>query len=114
MAATRKKWVTPGLILQVRPRGRRTPNTEPLVSRVGFTVSRKVGNAVARNRARRRLKAAVTEVFETCAKAGFDFVVIGRKGTLNRPYAKLLGDLQTALQRLDASVESATPSNGDT
>jgi ribonuclease P protein component len=70
--------------------------------RVGFTVSRKVGNAVARNRARRRLRAAAAEVMPRHAKAAHDFVVIGRSATLTRPYAALVGDLKTALRRLGA------------
>ena len=70
--------------------------------RVGFTVSRKVGNAVARNRARRRLRAAVDQVIPTRARPGHDFVVIGRAATLTRPFNALVGDLTTALQRLDA------------
>lgn len=70
--------------------------------RVGFTVSRKVGNAVARNRARRRLRAAVDRVMPMRARPGNDFVVIGRAATLTRPFECLVGDLTTALQRLDA------------
>ncbi len=70
--------------------------------RVGFTVSRKVGNAVARNRARRRLRAAVDRVMPTRARPGYDFVVIGRAGTLTRPFDSLVGDLTTALHGLDA------------
>ena len=70
--------------------------------RVGFTVSRKVGNAVQRNRARRRLSAAVERVMPTHAMGGFDFVVIGRKRTLRRPFTALLADLETALRRLQA------------
>lgn len=70
--------------------------------RVGFTVSRKVGNAVQRNRARRRLCAAVERVMPAHAKGGFDFVVIGRKRTLRRPFTALIADLETALKRLEA------------
>lgn len=70
--------------------------------RVGFTVSRKVGNAVARNRARRRLRAAVDLVVPTYARVGYDFVVIGRATTLTRRFDSLVGDLRTALKKLDA------------
>jgi ribonuclease P protein component len=68
--------------------------------RVGFTTSKKVGNAVARNRARRRLRAAVDEVFPALARPGLDYVVIGRQETVARPYSLLLQDLRTALKRV--------------
>lgn len=68
--------------------------------RVGFTASRRVGNAVCRNRVRRRLKAAVREVLVGHAKPDRDYVIIGRAATLKRPYAALLCDLETALQRV--------------
>ena len=103
VARTRRKWVAPGLILQARTRtaGDRSGG-EIEVSRVGFTVSRKVGNAVVRNRVRRRLRDAAGQVIPEQAKAGHDFVIIGRAGSLERPFAALRRDLETALERLDA------------
>jgi len=71
-------------------------------ARVGFTASRKVGTAVARNRARRRLRAAVARVMPAHAAPGHDYVLIARAGTLSRPFRDLVGDLETALRRLDA------------
>ena len=68
--------------------------------RVGYTTSRKVGPAVDRNRARRRLRAAVAEVMLRDGQSGTDYVVIGRKSTLGRPFAALVQDLSTALRRL--------------
>lgn len=100
VAATRRKWVTPGLILQIRPRPAGEADSD--AARAGFTVSRKVGDAVRRNRARRRLKAAADTVMTEHARPGFDFVIIGRKTTLTRPFAALLGDLTKALKKLDA------------
>ena len=103
VAGTRRKWVAPGLILQVRRHGAgNAARGEEAAVRVGFTVSRKVGNAVARNRARRRLRAVVDQVMPVQAKEGHDFVVIGRQATLRRPFAALVNDLRTALKRLDA------------
>ncbi|MEQ9576004.1 MAG: ribonuclease P protein component, partial [Rhodospirillales bacterium] len=61
---------------------------------------RKVGNAVVRNRARRRLKAAAEQVLPDGAKAGHDYVLIGRQGTLDRAFPALIGDLRTALERV--------------
>ena len=97
-AARGVKAVAPGLVLQVR---RRSPDetgddTRP---RVGFTASRKVGNAVVRNRSRRRLRAAVTDVLSARAEAGFDYVLIARAGTAERTYYELLADLGKALDR---------------
>ena len=91
--------MAPGLIVQVLKRSNDSAETP---SRVGFTVSRKVGNAVERNRARRRLRAAAEKVMGSHARAGYDFVVIGRKVTLKRPFSSLLGDLETSLKKLDA------------
>jgi ribonuclease P protein component len=69
-------------------------------NRGGITDSRKVGNAVARNRARRRLRAAVAEVMPCHAKRGQDYVVIARAGTLTRPFDALVADLVAGLRRL--------------
>jgi ribonuclease P protein component len=108
VAAARSKWVTPGLILQAR---RRPVTAGPAVEdaaeaelvRVGFTVSRKVGKAVQRNRARRRLKAVAAEVLPGHARPGYDYVLIGRGGTLERPYGALVEDLRSALDRVGQS-----------
>jgi ribonuclease P protein component len=114
VAATGAKWVTPGLVLQMRQRPA-TPapgpaeDTGPRQARVGFTVSRKVGNAIRRNRARRRLRAAVAEVLPEHGLAGCDYVLIGRAGTLKRGYADLLGDLRTALARIGTKGSRRRP-----
>lgn len=100
VAATRRKWVAPGLIVQIRSRPAGEADLDS--SRVGFTVSRKVGNAVERNRVRRRLRAAAEQVLTNQAADGFDFVIIGRKNTLKRPFQALLHDLTMALKKLDA------------
>ncbi|MEO5373802.1 MAG: ribonuclease P protein component [Alphaproteobacteria bacterium] len=101
VAAARRKWVAPGLILQAAPveAGSLGAGSPDAVG-VGFTVSRKVGNAVKRNRAKRRLRAAAGEVLRDQARPGVDLVLIGRGATLDRPYADLVGDLRTALRRL--------------
>lgn len=101
VAGTRRKWVTNGLILQVRPHRpgeKHTGEDRPI--RVGFTVSRKVGNAVARNRARRRLRAVVEEILPRCAQEGHDYVVIGRAATVGRSFEALKKDLKWALRKL--------------
>ena len=73
--------------------------TRPAV-RVGFTASRKVGNAVVRNRAKRRLRAAAAEILARDGRCGTDYVLIARAGTGERRYAELLDDLASALRQV--------------
>lgn len=96
-----RKWAAPGLVLQAHRRPDAGTQNDA-AARVGFTVTRKVGNAVVRNRARRRLRAAAAEVLPAHAETGMDLVLIGRAGTLNRPYPLLVADLERALRKLDA------------
>ena len=70
--------------------------------RVGFTVTKKVGGAVIRNRAKRRLRAAVEMIMPTHAALGRDYVVIGRARTNARPFPALVDDLETAMRKLNA------------
>ena len=104
VANARRKAVTPGLILQAVKRPKETaamPKAETDdAPRVGFTASRKVGIAVARNRARRRLRAAASEVLPRHAAPGHDYVVIARQHTLTRPFPALIGDFEAALKQL--------------
>jgi ribonuclease P protein component len=98
VAASRRKWAAPGLVLQAA-----TQDPQPAeMIRVGFTCSKKIGNAVARNRAKRRLRAAARAVLDAEAMPSHDFVLIGRQETVRRPYSLLLQDLRTALKRVGA------------
>jgi ribonuclease P protein component len=110
VAAVRRKWAAPGLILQVAAQPE--PATEairPEAIRVGFTASRKVGNAVKRNRARRRLKALVREMIASGANPGLDLVLIARPATVDRPFDELRRDLQQSLQRTKAARKRPDP-----
>ena len=99
MAASRRRCVTPGLILQAAE----APDSPSLEAfRLGFTASRKVGGAVRRNRARRRLRAAAGQVMPRHAAPGMDYVLVARAETVTRSFAALLEDLETALRRVKA------------
>jgi ribonuclease P protein component len=97
VAASRRRCATAGLILQAVE----SPSVEDQARfRLGFTASRKVGGAVVRNRARRRLRAAAAAVMAAHAANGRDYVLVARAETARRPFQSLLGDLETALKRL--------------
>ena len=88
---------TPGFTLQARAR----PEGEVGGVRVGFTCSKKVGNAVARNRAKRRLREVARAVLSIEGREGWDYVLIGRpEVTASLPFEQLLGDLSRALSRV--------------
>jgi ribonuclease P protein component len=109
VAAARSRAARPGLVLQAAPRQNKPGADEPEGElRVGFTASRRVGNAVVRNRAKRRLRAAATLVLPLHGKSATDYVLIAREGTGKRPYAALLADLEGALRQL-ARPRSARP-----
>ena len=108
VAARRTKWAAPGVVLQVAPQ---PPEDRATVDapRYGLTVSRRVGNAVVRNRARRRLRAAAEDVLARRAAPGIDYVLIGRRETPGRDFAALKEDLETGLSRLGALLEQDEP-----
>jgi ribonuclease P protein component len=68
--------------------------------RIGFTVTRRLGGAVARNRIRRRLKEAVRVGAQGCFRPGHDYVIVGRAATAGRPFAKLIEDIVAAVDYL--------------
>jgi ribonuclease P protein component len=104
VAGKGRRWTTPGLILQALPQAA----GDGASPRVGFTASRRVGMAVERNRARRRLKEAVRRLMTDHAAPG-DYVVVARTETIKRAFPELLGDLETALRRLGAWRAGGTP-----
>src|SRR5688572_29857434 len=91
-AARGKKWIAPSLILQMTTR----PVDHPVTggARIGYTVTRKMGNAVARNRIKRRLREAVRKVMPRYAEAGCDYVVISREAALTCDFSALLRDME--------------------
>jgi ribonuclease P protein component len=105
IAALKRRWAAPGLVLQVAPRPDGVDLSDGNI-RVGFTATRKVGNAVIRNRSRRRLRAAVNHVITRSARADCDYVVIVRAATARRSFDKLVSDLEVALTNCDAFTAS--------
>ena len=95
IAAARQSAGATGLVLQAASRAGNDPG-------IGFTASRKVGNAVARNRAKRRLRALAREMLPEAARPDLDYVLIARSTTPHRPYTLLRTDLIRVLKRLRA------------
>jgi ribonuclease P protein component len=96
-----RSWATPGLVLQALKRDDVGP------PRVGFTVTRKVGNAVIRNRVKRRLREAVRLEMPEHACSGYDYVVIGRKGSLDCGFDVLKTDLALAADKVHKGARRA-------
>ena len=90
-----KRAATPGFILLVRDRADRDP-----AIRVGFTVTKKIGGAVVRNRMKRRFRALAREIMPSEGLAGADHVMIGRAGGIERDFSLLRSDLSGALRRV--------------
>ena len=85
----------PGFVLLVHPRGDEDP-----AMRVGFTVTKKIGNAVVRNRMKRRLRALARELLPNGGIAGADHVLIGRAGGIERDFSLLRSELAKALRKV--------------
>jgi ribonuclease P protein component len=94
VAAKGRKAPSPGLVLQAMQRGDDAP------ARIGFTVTKKVGNAVIRNRTRRRMREAARLLLAETPVTGADLVLVGRDTTRSRPFTLLIEDLRRGLQKL--------------
>jgi ribonuclease P protein component len=88
-----RKLPAPGLVLQVLKRDDDQP------ARIGFTVTKKVGNAVIRNRTRRRLREAARLLFAAEPLTGADLVLVGRDATRARPFNLITDDLRRAIAK---------------
>lgn len=93
------KFVQPSIIIQSRKREDTTD------IRVGFTASKKLGNAVTRNHAKRRMRAAAAKLLPKLGLAGCDYVFIGREKILREDFANLLDEISHSLKRLARTME---------
>lgn len=85
----------PGFVLLMRPR-----DDGDATMRIGFTVTKKIGNAVVRNRMKRRLRALARDLLPTRGVPGADHILIGRNGGIERDYALLATELGKALGKV--------------
>ena len=84
-----------GVVVQMR----KNPDGRDMI-RAGFTATKKIGNAVIRNRAKRRLRAIAREKLPALGRPGYDYVLIARQSTVGRAYSDLRADVDKALRRL--------------
>lgn len=98
-AKTGERHITPGFIVQVYRR--ETANS----FRYGITATRKIGGAVERNRAKRRLRAMIQQILVTRGHPGYDYVFIARTEILKRDFTQMTQDLEDVLMKLHKKVE---------
>jgi ribonuclease P protein component len=97
------RWSTLGYLLVARPR-----HDGSAAVRVGFTVTKKIGQAVVRNRLKRRLRALVRAALPMLGRPGCDYVLIGRSGGLTRDFAEMQADLARGLGKINKSMTGAS------
>ena len=95
-----RKYVTPYFILQANKRDNEHP--APPLPRIGYTVTKKMGNAVVRNRIKRRLRNAVRHIPENMLHQGYDYILIARHKANECLFSELLHELEIAFSRIHA------------
>ncbi|CBI75947.1 ribonuclease P protein component [Bartonella clarridgeiae 73] len=88
----------PLFLLEIKPREKTAETKYPLVARVGFTVTRKHGNAVQRNRIKRRLREAVRVGLVNEMEAGTDYVIVAHRDVLHAPFTFLISELSRRIK----------------
>ncbi len=105
LAAARAPWqARPGVVVQARPR-----DDGDDTMRIGFTATKKIGNAVIRNRAKRRLREAARKLLPVHGQPGHDYVFVARATTPAMDWQGLLDDVEAALIRLARAASRGTP-----
>ncbi len=113
IASGRKKWVAQSMIVQIAekpPTENQDSTTDNLTIRVGYTASKKVGNAVRRNRAKRRLREVARKILPLYGKKDHDYVLIARTSSVEMSFDQLIRDFKWCLKRLGSSKSVSEPS----
>jgi ribonuclease P protein component len=105
-AAKAKSCAKGAVVMQARAR-----KDDAQTVRVGFTATKKIGGAVVRNRAKRRMRAAAQQLVPLFGRPGHDYVLIARNGAPTRPWGRLLDDVKSALLSLRAESQSPVGAN---
>ncbi|HVZ30585.1 MAG TPA: ribonuclease P protein component [Asticcacaulis sp.] len=100
----------PGVVVQARQRTEELGDDDSPAIRFGFTATKKIGNAVIRNRAKRRLREAARLLLPEHGRAGHDYVFVARAATPDQPWQGLLDDVKAALIRLARPKSASRPS----
>lgn len=100
-ASSGSKWITPHFIMLALKRAEDHPVHD--ISRVGYTVTKKMGNAVTRNRIKRRLRHAIAQISPDLVRAGYDYVLISREKALTCEFSALVTDMEFAFSRIHAN-----------
>ncbi len=97
ISATKQRFIVKSCVIQYKKSDSDTPQDEVII---GFTVTKKQGNAVCRNKIKRKLKEAANVVFRQLAKTGYEYVIIGRKEAIDRDFQLIINDMKFALEKI--------------
>ncbi len=104
VTANGKKWVTHGFILVASAQREKSKPDLECLPRVGFTATKKIGNSVVRNKAKRILRALSQEVLTSSNTPAWDYVIIARKALTTSNYENLKKDFRWAIKKLEAKI----------
>jgi ribonuclease P protein component len=103
------RWSSPAFVLEGKPREASPGESIENGPRFGFTITKQMGNAVERNRMRRRLKAAISVLKAEHARTDYDYVVVARRPVLDNAFPSLVADLTKAFARVHAAPKGHQP-----